>query len=279
MTADEHEPEREPAVEPGQEFAAEPEREPAAEPGQKPAAEPEQERAAEPERDQARGATIAVLPVRRFAAAKSRLDGALSAGTRRALTESMVTDVLLALRRTAAVDEVLVVTADPAAEAIGHGYGATVLLDDAEAGQSAAAAIGIARAIERGATRVLLVPGDCPALDPAQLTALLAAAPAAPSVTIVPDRHGSGTNALVLAPPAIIEPAFGTGSRERHEATAAAAGATCRIEAVPTLLVDVDTGDDLDALRELLAGQRGGAAHTRGMLSRLAGRARPTAPS
>jgi 2-phospho-L-lactate guanylyltransferase len=221
--------------------------------------------------------TFAILPVKRFAVAKARLGDDLSAGTRRALAESMVTDVLMALRRTKAIDEVLIVTSEPAAEAIGHGYGATVLADDEEEGQSAATLIGIQHALDRDAARVLLVPGDCPALDPAQLTELLAAPALGRSVTIVPDRHGTGTNALVLVPPDVIEPAFGEDSRARHEQAAAAAGVPCSVVEVPTLLIDVDTGDDLAALRRLLADHRGGAAHTRGMLSRLAGRERPAA--
>ncbi|MFP5380385.1 MAG: 2-phospho-L-lactate guanylyltransferase, partial [Vicinamibacteria bacterium] len=189
--------------------------------------------------------TLAVLPVKRFAAAKARLGDELSAGTRRALAEAMLTDVVMALRRTAAVDEVVLVTSDAAAEAIGVGYGATVIADGDADGQSAAASIGVAHALRSGAERVVLVPGDCPALDPAQLGELLAAAVDAPSVTIVPDRHGSGTNALVLLPPDIVEPAFGDDSRTRHEHAAAAAGVPCAVAEVPTLLVDVDTGEDL----------------------------------
>jgi 2-phospho-L-lactate guanylyltransferase len=214
--------------------------------------------------------TYAILPVKRFGEAKFRLGDELSGGTRRALAEAMVTDVLMALRRTAAVHEVLVVTSEPAAEAIGRGYGATVLPDHRDEGQTAAALIGIEHAIEVGAARVLLVPGDCPALNPAELDDLLEQ-PVAPSVTIVPDRHGSGTNALLLVPPDVIEPSFGPDSRARHEAAAVAAGVPWTVEQVPTLLLDVDTADDLAALRQALAARRGGAAHTRGMLSRLAG--------
>jgi 2-phospho-L-lactate guanylyltransferase len=222
--------------------------------------------------------TFAILPVKRFAAAKARLGGELSAGTRRALAESMVTDVLMALRRTTAVDGVFVVTSEPAVDAIGRGYGASVLVDDVEEGQSTATLIGIAHAIEQGAERVVLVPGDCPALDPLELGALLERPPLNPSVTIVPDRHGSGTNALVLTPPDVIEPAFGTDSRARHEQLAQAAGVPFEVEHVPTLAIDVDTADDLEALRAALACRRGGAAHTRGMLSRLAGRDRGATP-
>jgi 2-phospho-L-lactate guanylyltransferase len=222
--------------------------------------------------------TFAILPVKRFASAKARLGGDISAGTRRALAESMVTDVLMALRRTDAVDGVFVVTSEPTADAIGRGYGATVLVDDVEDGQSAATLIGIDHAIEQGAGRVVLVPGDCPALDPAELGALLEQDVVDPSVIVVPDRHGTGTNALVLTPPDIIEPAFGPDSCARHQQLAQAAGVPCEIEHVETLAIDVDTADDLDALRQALAQRRGGAAHTRGMLSRLAGRERGTSP-
>ncbi len=222
--------------------------------------------------------TFAILPVKRFAVAKARLGSEISSGTRRALAESMVTDVLMALRRTDAVDGVFVVTSEPTADAIGRGYGATVLVDDVEDGQSAATLIGIEHAIERGAGRVLLVPGDCPALDPAELGLLLERPVLDPSVTIVPDRHGTGTNALVLTPPDVIAPAFGPDSRARHQQLAEAAGVPFEVEHVETLAIDVDTAEDLEALRDALAHRRGGAAHTRGMLSRLAGRERGSAP-
>ena len=62
-----------------------------------------------------------------------------------------------------------------------------------------------------GVERVLLVPGDCPLLDPAELDELLARPPEPPSALIVPDRHGTGTNALLLTPPDALTPSFGPG--------------------------------------------------------------------
>ena len=211
---------------------------------------------------------VAVLPVKRFADAKQRLSTGLAPGTRRALAEAMLTDVLVALRRTEGLDEVVVVTAEPVAEALALGYGARVVSDTREAGQSPAAQLGL-DAVE-GADVVLLVPGDCPALDPTQLTALLQSVEPAPSVVLVPDRHGTGTNGLLLHPPSAIEPSFGPGSRDRHTALAEDAGASLRVEEMPSLVLDVDTPDDLAAMREALERSRGGAAHTRGLLRRLA---------
>lgn len=216
--------------------------------------------------------TVAILPVKRFGAAKQRLDRGLSSGTRRALAEAMITDVLVALRRCAGIDTVLVVTAEPAAEALARGYGADVVEEAEDHGHSEAALAGIAEAVERGASRVLLVPGDCPALRPEEVDELLARRPGGgrPEVVVVPDRHGTGTNALLLTPPGAMAPSFGPGSRERHEAAAREAGAAVEVAEVPSLMLDVDTVDDLEALRDALGAGTGGAAHTRGMLGRLA---------
>lgn len=221
--------------------------------------------------------TVAILPVKRFDAAKRRLGGELAPGTRRALAEAMLTDVLTALRRTRGVEDVVVVTAESTAEALARGHGARVVHDDQEAGQSAAAVLGLAHA--RGAERALLVPGDCPALDPVELDALLARpAGGERSVWIAPDRHGTGTNALLLAPPDAIAPAFGPDSLARHEQSARAAGVACTVEALPSLALDVDTVEDLTALRVALAASHGNAAHTRGLLKRLERRGDASVP-
>ncbi len=215
--------------------------------------------------------TIAVLPVKRFASAKTRLAEDLSAGTRRAIVEAMVTDVLIALRRCTEVDQVLVVTRDVTVEALAHGYDAHTVGDPEERSHSEAAMLGVREAVTRGARRVVLVPGDTPALDPKQLDALLqrAAGGPEPAVVVVPDRHGDGTNALVLTPPGAISPSFGTGSRRRHVGAAEESGVQVSVDEVPSLGLDVDTADDLEALRLALGDWHGNAAHTRGMLSRL----------
>lgn len=211
--------------------------------------------------------TAAVLPVKSFGRAKQRLDRAVSQPARATLAAAMVADVLEALSRVPELDELIVVTAEPRAADAARAAGARVLHDAHEAGQSAAAALGVAAA--RGSERVLLVPGDCPALEPAEVSALLDGFPGA-GVVIVPDRHGHGTNALRLAPPDVIAPAFGPGSFARHAARAAAAGAVVRVAHAPSLELDVDTPDDLAALRGALAGLPGAAPRTRAALARLA---------
>jgi 2-phospho-L-lactate guanylyltransferase len=213
--------------------------------------------------------TAAVLPVKSFARAKQRLNEAIAGDDRRELAEAMVTDVLAALAAVPEIDDVVVVTAEPLAARAAERAGAAVVDDPDERGQSAAANRGIDAALERGAGRALLVPGDCPALAPGELSRLLGQAPGEPSVVIVPDRHGSGTNALLLTPPAAVGPSFGAGSFARHAAQAAAAGATVKVCDLPSLGLDVDTPDDLSALREALGARPEGAARTRAVLDKL----------
>src|SRR3954451_18763350 len=202
---------------------------------------------------------VAILPVKSFGRAKQRLGTAFP--DRPALAAAMVSDVLEALGQVEALSGVIVVTAEAFAAEAAREAGAEVVHDPAEVGQSAAVALGIAHA---EADRVLLVPGDCPALDPDEVTKLLAhSAP----VVIVPDRHGTGTNALLLTPPNVIGPAFGEGSFARHSSLG---GADVAVAHVRSLGLDVDTPDDLAALRRALAAPSFGAARTRALLEQVA---------
>jgi 2-phospho-L-lactate/phosphoenolpyruvate guanylyltransferase len=212
--------------------------------------------------------TLAVLPIKTFDEAKQRLSAELDPTPRRSLVEAMFSDVLIALRRAKLVDQVLVVSSDHVAQRIAGGYDAMVL-EDEDVGHNDAAARGAARALELGVQRVLMVPGDCPLLSPTELDDLLGRDVGSPSVLVVPDRHGTGTNALVLTPPDAMGPSFGPGSHDRHLQNAAAAGLQVQTVEIPSLALDVDTPEDLAEVEATLERTRGGAAHTRGMLRQL----------
>jgi 2-phospho-L-lactate guanylyltransferase len=211
--------------------------------------------------------TAAILPVKHFAQAKQRLGPSVADPLRLELARAMVGDVLAALAETASIERTIVVSGEPSVAATARAQGAIVIDDTAQRGQSAAVALGVERALAEGMERALCIPGDCPTLDPAELEALLSApASGEPEVVIVPDRHGTGTNGLLLARPDAIPPSFGPDSCERHRALAHAAGVACRIERPASLLLDIDTGEDLTALRARLSGERVRAPRTRAVL-------------
>lgn len=203
----------------------------------------------------------AVLPVKRFAAAKQRLAPGMGATHRAELAAAMLADVLDAIAAARSVERTVVVTSEPRAVELATAAGAELVTDPDEGGHSGAALAGIARARELGAERVVLLPLDCPLLAPRELERLLTGMPER-YVGIVPDRHGTGTNALALAPPDAIEPSFGEGSCARHVAAARAAGLPYGVEELPSLALDLDTPADVVALTMALERNRSRARRT-----------------
>jgi 2-phospho-L-lactate guanylyltransferase len=203
----------------------------------------------------------AILPVKRFAAAKQRLAPGIGATHRAELAAAMLEDALEAIGAAGSIERTIVVTSEPRAVELATTGNVEVLPDPDEGGHSGAALAGISRARELGAGRVVLLPIDCPLLAPRELERLLTGMPD-PYVAIVPDRHGTGTNALALAPPDAIEPSFGEGSCARHVAAAREAGIPFGVEELPSLALDLDTPADIVALTRELEGRRGRARRT-----------------
>jgi 2-phospho-L-lactate guanylyltransferase len=203
----------------------------------------------------------AVLPVKRFGAAKRRLAAGIDPERREALVAAMLEDTLEAIGAARSIAATIVVSGDPRAAEIAAPTGTELLPDPSDEGHVAAALAGIARAEAAGAECVVLLPGDCPLLDPRELDRLLTGLPEL-YAAIVPDRHGEGTNALVLRPPGAIRPAFGEGSCERHVSAAREAGVPFAVEELPSLALDLDTPADLIALTRELEGRRGRARRT-----------------
>lgn len=198
----------------------------------------------------------AIIPVKRFGHAKQRLLEALDRPRRAALVKAMLTDVLAAVSDAELVERVVLVTGERRAEriALRHAQRTTtpleVLRDPQDTGHPEAATLGIIRAKALGAECVALLPGDCPLLDATELDEALRRMAA--GVTVVPDRHGTGTNALLLSPPDAIAPAFGPGSCARHADRARRLGHRLSIEPLESLGLDVDTPGDLAEMAEAL---------------------------
>jgi 2-phospho-L-lactate/phosphoenolpyruvate guanylyltransferase len=199
----------------------------------------------------------AIIPVKRFGFAKQRLLEALDRPRRAALVKAMLADVLAATTRAERVERVIMVTGEGRAERIALRHSRRtaapleVLRDPRDTGHPEAATLGIIRAKALGAECVALLPGDCPLLDPAELDAALDRMRRG-RVTIVPDRHGTGTNALLMSPPDAIGPAFGPDSCARHTVRARRLGYDLAVEQLDSLALDVDTPDDLATLAEAL---------------------------
>ncbi len=216
----------------------------------------------------------AIIPVKRFGRAKQRLLDRLDRRERAVVVKAMLADVLAATSAAESVERLIVVTGERRAErlALRHAQRSTtpveVLREPDDRGHSEAATLGIVRALSLGAECSALLPGDCPLLDAAELDAALARMEPG-RVAVIPDRHGTGTNGLLLAPADAIGPSFGPDSSARHRDRAERAGLAVALEPLESLALDLDTPEDLEALAAALAAHPERAPQTAEALASL----------
>ena len=193
----------------------------------------------------------AVLPIKDVGQAKQRLAGFLGAAERRPLCEAMAEDVLETLCQVPGLSEIVVVTRDERASELAGRYGARVLAEPSNDGQSAAVERAASALSRAGAESLLQVPGDVPGTSVAEINAVLTAHAGAgdggPAVTLVPSHDRRGTNCVLCSPPDVLPFAFGHDSFGPHCRAARAQGITPRILPLPGLGLDIDTPDDLRA--------------------------------
>jgi len=203
---------------------------------------------------------VAIIPVGTLDGAKSRLGNVLDAEERLELTKLLAGRTIGAAVATTAIAETIVITPDNAVRDLAVELGARPLLQR-DSGLNRGITAARAEAIAAGADAIVILPIDLPDITPAAIEDLLAplADSRRPLVAMVPDRHGRGTNALLIAPPDAIEVCFGGDSRRAHAAAAELAEARL-VELGGPLALDVDTPDDL-LLAE--ASLRAGAADAR----------------
>ena len=209
--------------------------------------------------------TWAIVPIRGLETAKTRLRGDLDAEERRDLVVDLLQRTLVATRDARRVHGTIVVTMDPAAAGIARDHRAVGLVERAP-GLNEAIEAARSLALARGATAVAILPADLPAISAEAVDAVIAAGEQAARqpgaegrkgvVVLVTDRHGIGTNALLVSPATLIDPQFGPGSHDLHRAAAGSVGAAF-VELDGPLALDVDTADDLVAAEAALGARRG----------------------
>lgn len=185
-----------------------------------------------------------LVPLKAFGAAKGRLAGRLDDAQRAALSRRTAALVIAA----GAPLPVYVVCDDDDVARWAELHGADVVRTPA-AGLNAAVRAGLDALVAEGYTQATIAHGDLP--FPADLGRVGLGGWA----TIVPDRHGDGTNVLSIPLHRPFEVAYGPGSYARHVTEARRRRLPVHIWRHPELGVDLDTPDDLDhpQLQEVLS--------------------------
>lgn len=188
---------------------------------------------------------FAVIPVKRFGAAKQRLSPFLSNSERIALARVMFEDVLAAASAATSLGGVLVVTCDAEAAAIAIKASAALLTEPGQYGYAPAVNMAARELKRRGADGIVVIPTDIPHITPALIDEVVTRTPT-PGVTMVRARGDGGTNMLVIRPCGFMPPQFGPGSLARHAIAAREAGVE------PLILSSSIAGHDLDQPEDLL---------------------------
>jgi 2-phospho-L-lactate guanylyltransferase len=175
-----------------------------------------------------------LIPMKGSMLGKQRLASCLSAEQRSRLIEMMLQDVVNVLQSVDEIDEIWLVTADARLAPRG-----VRTIDDPDDDLNSGLANAASAAAERGARTVVVIPGDVPYITASDVRELLAAARSS-AVVVVPDREGTGTNALALTPATILRPCFGVGSCRRHVETGQGLGMAPVVLSLPSLADDVD---------------------------------------
>lgn len=188
----------------------------------------------------------AVVPVKDLWGTKSRLAPVLDPGARAGLTLYMMGRVVRAILEAGIVD-VCVVSPDRMVLEEAERRGATPLVQESR-GLNPALEEGRRRALELGASTLLVLPADLPLLDAEDVLAVLQEAGEGSSAVISPDGALSGTNALLIQPPDVLPFAFGADSFEAHLGAARRRGLAVRVCERPHVAFDLDTAGDLASL-------------------------------
>ncbi|MGH9514494.1 MAG: 2-phospho-L-lactate guanylyltransferase [Terriglobales bacterium] len=190
-----------------------------------------------------------LLPVKNLAKAKQRLSSVLDQSARTELAQAMLSDVVAAIAEFDR-DEVAVASSDAFAMELARRYGFEVIRDESNISETDAIEMATRTCEARGVQSTLVIPGDIPLIEAADLRAIYDSSPKAGSV-LVPSIDKRGTNAVLRRPASLFPLRFGSDSFMPHLAAAIATNQSCVVLSFLRIGLDIDTPEDLHQLAQV----------------------------
>ena len=192
----------------------------------------------------------AIVPVKPLRRGKSRLAEVLSEEERLGLNSQLLIHTVDTLREIAEIEQVLVVSRDPAALSLARAHGARTVQENGAPELNIALTRATIVAKQYATRGVLIIPSDLPMISKEDVSAMLDLVEDPPVVVVAPDRKKEGTNALLVCPVGLIEYDYGPDSFKRHCAAAEEAGVRLEICELPSLALDMDVPEDLELVSD-----------------------------
>lgn len=201
----------------------------------------------------------AIIPVKPFVRAKSRLSAVLSPAERSALAETLLRHVLGVVRAVPQIGGTLVISRDSRVHAIAREYGAYTVMESGQPELNHALMRATQVVASWKGSAVLVLPADLPLITTDDVAAIIDLGRGRQSVVIATDDEADGTNAMLVRPPGLIPYQYGPGSFARHVSAAQRAGAVLRRYDSDTVKLDIDLPEDLARYRALDGATSNGA--------------------
>ena len=189
--------------------------------------------------------TWAILPVKRYSVGKSRLRELFSDTELADLNQQLFESTFTKLQETSRIDKILVVSREVHALEWCSNHGGVALLEDDPSTLNSAITQAQNAVRQHGSGRVVIVPSDLPLMTSNDLDKLIGFADGERKLAIVPDHYQTGTNALVMSEPGLIEPRFGSGSFRKHTRQALGKKAELVVYLNENIQWDLDTSLEL----------------------------------
>ena len=189
--------------------------------------------------------TFAIVPIKRFENAKTRLSSILDKDDRIRLSLLMLEDTLQILSVVHVLTQVITVSADKRVEEIAVKYGANFLLEEKERGVNSAVALADSYCMKEAADATMVIPYDLPLLDSTDISkACELAENESRCIVICPSLRYDGTNMLLRKPPSIIATFYDADSYNMHVKAAIRLGIPVKRLFSKSLMHDIDTPED-----------------------------------
>jgi 2-phospho-L-lactate/phosphoenolpyruvate guanylyltransferase len=189
--------------------------------------------------------TFAILPVKRFENAKTRLSSILDMDDRILLSSLMLEDTVKILSSVRSLTQVVIVSADRRAEEMATKHGVTFLREEKEKGVNSAVALADLYSIRGAAEATVVIPQDLPLLDPIEVSkACQLAENESRCIVICPSLRYDGTNMLLRKPPTVIATFYDNDSYNMHVKAALKLGIPVKGLFSKSIMYDIDTPED-----------------------------------
>ena len=189
-----------------------------------------------------------LVPIKNLAKAKQRLASMLDQPARTELAQVMLSNVVAAIAEFGG-DEVTLATSDAFAMELARRYRFEIIPDESNISETDAIEMATRSCEARGVHSTLVIPGDIPLIEAADLRAIYDASPKTGSV-LVPSTDKRGTNAVLRRPASLFPLRFGNDSFMPHLTAAIATNKSCVVLSLPRIGLDIDTPEDLHQLAQ-----------------------------